>query len=230
MIPTIAIPNLVTPPSIQTESVVGVPTETSMSARIPFHAVPSSVAAEPVYHNGRGSAAYEPIRLNRPLPAVQLPAIAGYQASGAGTYIGTAFTSIFMTQLMGQNTALTSEPDRDLIASFFSARMQGVQQLEAEVLKPYQVADTVRLSASSRPEPTPLATKHAPIQQLAGGLAVASQITMGSAPAARTEVPPPRMGPSLIRPRGLEGYLATFSRNHLQLRIADEELANKLVI
>lgn len=224
MIPSITIPNTFSPAVPQLESVVGVPTETSAVARLPFYAVPSSVPAVQVYHNGRGTGSYDPLRraaapiLSAPPTGLGFPA---YQAPGAGVYVGTSFTSIFMTQMLGQPAASTAKEDAGLISTFFSAPVLG--GMPAENVSP--LAKNVREAAApivpeaALSEPLPSTIKIPLIQQLSSGLSVASsfyQPPVFSGPRA-AETNQLRAGSSFIRPRGIDGYIATSSRNQFQL-------------
>lgn len=122
MIPTIAVPvPTQMPPPVQTAAVSGVPTETSLTARIPFYAVPSTVSAVEVYNNGRGARGGAFANSAKPQASSHTDTpfdLTSSQLQEAPIKV-SPFTTTFMTQVLGQKpNGVTNEA---LVSMFFGS-------------------------------------------------------------------------------------------------------------
>lgn len=140
MIPMIAVPNVqFQPPVVQTEFVVGVPTEVSPLSRLPFGSVPSSGSVVQFYNNTRGGSGYAPSRAQ--LAASQIQSnnanTALFQLP-AGVQLGPAFhfTSQFMAQVMGQGGVAN---DNGLVEAFYQSASQSQQVAQADDHQTYSL-------------------------------------------------------------------------------------------
>ncbi len=154
MIPVITVPNVQFQPTpVQTELVVGVPTQVSPLSRLAHYAVPSTFTAPQLYNNTRGGSSYAPSRAqlaasqaqsNPPnLPAFQLP-------TGAALGASLNFTSQFMAQVMGQGGAAN---DNGLIAAFYQSAQRATPQQDAT--QPYSLNYLLGAANKAGASPTP---------------------------------------------------------------------------
>lgn len=182
MIPLIAAPHVETPPPIQANSFSGVPTQTSATARIPFHAVPSTGNdGGQVYNNTRNGAGFGS-QATASVPLASANVLHRFIVPGAASGSGFAFTTQFMAQVIGQNgvangngmmesfmqsaqpTSLT--PNRELLDRFSLTRY-----LPSNAAKPIPKPQGVAQIA--QPASAPIKQAPAPVvQQTINNLAV----------------------------------------------------------
>ena len=228
MIPLIAVPNVHMPAPITSESFVGVPTQTSVLSRIPFHAVPSTVSSEQIYNNTRGGSQYAsnpPVGDDLDIP--RMPETAGnIIRANISAPRGYNYTPQFMAQVLGQGGAAN---DNGMIESIFQSRIANSPTPDTETLESFSLSRYLPSNASkptaqaaapelvmpkpdAKPERTVQNAKTAPppVRRDYSGDAKARNYTM-------------RIDESMIRPRGLESYIATFSRNVANLTAPRED-------
>lgn len=151
MIPVVAVPNAQSPAPIQTAAFSGVPTETSLS-RIPFYAVPSNPKSPESHNNTR------PVGDSLSGASGGGSAISGAPSSGGSILSGTTgvlnfpSTTLFMTQMMGQGSAGSS--DTSLIRSFFSSFMPSSPAPDMELVERFAMSKFLPSNAF-KPLPKP---------------------------------------------------------------------------
>lgn len=212
MIPTIAIPvPTQAPQAVQTAFLSGVPTETSATARLPTYAVPSSVSAVPVYHNGRGSAAYQPVRATALLPTVAQAQTDGFslQSEESPPPAVVPYTSAFMAQVIGQSDQPPA--NMPLVQFFFQSLTQDQKNALPEVPAGFRPAQ--RLQAQQQP-----------VQQLQQGLNFAGrqlqdEQTTPQTAASNLALVQPK---TLVRASGLAGYQASHWRSQIHLKNSND--------
>lgn len=241
MIPTLAVPNLNMPPPLLVESFTGVPTHTSASERIPYHAVPSNPPVNAAYNNQQGTSSL-PIAARIAQTTAASPSMQ-FLAPGAPAAPSFAFTSLFMTQVIGQGGVAN---DNGIFASFLSSMTPSSLTPTGDLLERFSLTK-YQPSQAAKPLPQPQgAAQLAPQPQAVRPIRIETQQPQQQAPAqismagtaAPVSAPQPsaqyaasrstpterpareqsgsnqiRFSDSLIRQRGVDAYIATFTRN-----------------
>lgn len=198
MIPVITVPNVHYQSPLQTEFVVGVPTEVSPLTRLAHYAVPSSGTSPQIYNNTRGGSGYAPSRAqlaasqaqssqSGDTPLFQLP-------SGAALGPAFSFTSQFIAQVLGQGGVAN---DNGLVEAFYQSAKLVSAPAQPDELQPYSLTYLLGAATKAAVLPTP---KH-----------IGAEL-----------ITTPTYQPPETKVRNAqEGYGATFARNRVYLEEKD---------
>lgn len=259
IVPNVMVPSIQASTQHHVEAVAGVPTETSVIARIPYRAVPATVAQRALEQDMRNRVAYDH------LGQAAASEISDDIAESAAGRAAAGFSTPFMAQWLSQASA----NDNRLIAAWLKVSRSGITP---ELMEEYSQVK-YRPSNAGRPMPPPkgmtailAATQQAvnqpsaiqaesgaaqevavqaglfeqmmeaPVEQMQVtlGQELAAPLRQKSAQATRdataqddffgeradtapnpAPTPQIRYNTSLIRDRGFDAYVATFSRNML---------------
>jgi|GEM_PF-4994883 len=265
IVPSVTVPSIQVSTQHQVEAVAGVPTETSIIARIPYRAVPATVAQRALEQDMRNHIAYERAGY------AAVPEVENEAAGSASSRAMIGFSTPFMAQWLSQSGA----NDNRLIAAWLRVSRTGITP---ELMEEYSQVK-YRPSNAGKPLPPPkglaaIATQtapdetravteempvesrnvplervmKAPVEQLQ--FALGQELAMpvkpkpspsqpveaedwggeanaGDAAAPSVPMPQIRYNTSLIRDRGFDAYIATFSRNMLN---ADQGMYEPLTL
>ncbi|MCI5049263.1 MAG: hypothetical protein MRY32_02900 [Rickettsiales bacterium] len=215
-------------------AVLGVPTETSLLARIPFRAVPATISNSEVFNNTKTSVPVRDSQNSAPQASFAQAATTTSALRRASTAPRYGFSTLFMTQVMGQSNA----NDNALVRAFYDAESlfqapgSEVKHLPSNASKPDPVPHgNAKLSmpidrpvvdqefAKVQPSVKPITVNipDVPAPKIANTsssqvAAVVPKIQVPEAPqpAIKTEG-------SLVRSSGTQAYQDTFSRNMLSM-------------